>query len=60
MRPFLLLASLGALLALAACGAGGAPVRPTGSVGVGVGSDGAFGTGSLGVTDGTFSLGLSL
>jgi hypothetical protein len=56
MRPFLLLA----LLTLAACGAGGAPTRPTGSVGVGVGSDGAFGTGSLGVTNGTFSLGLSL
>ncbi len=58
MRLALLLASLGTLLA--ACGADGAPVRPTGSVGVGVGSDGAFGTAGLGVTGGTFSLGLSL
>jgi hypothetical protein len=60
MRLALLLASLGTLLALAACGADGTPVRPTGSVGVGVGSDGAFGTAGLGVTGGTFSLGLSL
>lgn len=56
MRPLVFLALLG----LAACGADGAPVRPTGSVGVGLGTEGAFGTGSLGVTDGTFSLGLSL
>jgi hypothetical protein len=47
-----------ALLALAACGAGGAPMRPTGAVGVGVGTGGAFTTGSVGLTDGTFSLGL--
>jgi hypothetical protein len=56
MRPILVLA----LLALAACGADGAPVRPTGSVGVGLGSEGVSSTVGVGVTDGTFSLGLSL
>ena len=49
-----------ALLALAACGADGAPVRPSASVGVGVGSDGVDLGSSFGVTDGTFSVGIGL
>ena len=52
--------SLLALLALAACGADGAPLRPSASVGVGVGSDGMDVGGSFGVTDGTVSLGIGL
>ena len=56
MRPLLVLA----LLALVGCGADGAPLRPTGSVGVGMGSEGAVAGGAVGVTDGIFSLGLSL
>lgn len=55
MRPLL----LAALLALAACGADGPPMRPTGSVGAGVGSAGAFTTGSVGLVGEAFSLGLS-
>ena len=50
MRPLILLA----LLTLTACGAGGAPVRPSASVA----PDGAAGT--LGVAQGGFSLGLAL
>lgn len=49
-----------ALLALAACGADGAPVRPSASVGVGVGSGGVDLGGSFGVTDGTLSVGIGL
>ena len=49
-----------AILTLAACGADGAPVRPSASVGVGVGSDGVDLGGSFGVTDGTFSVGIGL
>ncbi len=48
------------LLALAACGADGAPLRPTTSVGIGVGSDGVDVGGSFGVSDGTFSVGVGL
>ncbi len=49
-----------ALLAMAACGADGAPVRPSASVGVGVGSGGVDLGGSFGVTEGTFSVGIGL
>ncbi len=48
------------LLALAACGADGAPLRPSTSVGIGVGSGGVDLGGSFGVTDGTFSVGIGL
>lgn len=48
------------LLALAACGADGAPLRPQAGVGIGLGSDGVDVGGSFGVTDGTFSVGLGL
>ena len=54
MRPLLIVA----LLALAACGADGPPARPTASVGVGVGSGGAFTTGAVGLAGDRFSLGL--
>ena len=49
-----------ARLALAACGADGAPLRPSASVGVGVGSDGVDLGGSFGVTNGAVSLGVGL
>jgi hypothetical protein len=48
------------LLALAACGADGAPVRPSAGVGIGVGSGGVDVGGRFGVTDGTVSLGIGL
>jgi hypothetical protein len=48
------------LLALAACGADGPPLRPLASVGVGIGSDGVDVGGSFGATDGTVSLGIGL
>ena len=48
------------LLALAACGADGAPLRPSASVGVGVGSDGVDLGGTFGMTDGTVSVGIGL
>lgn len=53
------LACLG-LLALAACGADGAPLRPAGSAGLSVGTDGVDLGAALGVTDGTFSVGVGL
>ena len=49
------------LLALAACGADGDPLRPTTSIGLGVDSDGDVDLGGrFGITDGTFSLGVGL
>ena len=46
--------ALMALLTLAACGAGGAPIRPVASVAVGTG------TAVVGLTGQAFSLGLAL
>jgi hypothetical protein len=48
------------LLALAACGADGPPLRPSASVGLGVGSEGVDLGGSFGLTDGTVSVGIGL
>ena len=42
--------------ALAACGVDGEPVQPTMNVGVGVGSGGVHGWGSLGLHQGPVSL----
>lgn len=56
-----ILATLGLLALLAACGAEGAPFRPSTSLGIGVGSDGDVDVGGrFGVTNGTFSLGVGL
>jgi len=50
-----------ALLALlAGCGADDPPFRPTASAGVSVGTGGVSTGASLGATNGTFSVGLSL
>ena len=55
-----ILAILG-LIALAACGADGDPLRPSTSLGLAVDSDGDLDLGgSFGITDGTFSLGVGL
>jgi hypothetical protein len=45
---------------LAACGADGPPVRPTGTAGVSVGPNGVSTNASVGATNGTFSVGVSL
>ncbi len=44
--------SVGAILALAACGADGPPVRPTGSIGIGAGTGGATTDATFGATNG--------
>ena len=54
-----ILAVLG-LLALAACGADGPPMRPSASLGVGVGSEGVAFGGAFGASNGTVSVGLGL
>jgi predicted small lipoprotein YifL len=54
------IAALLGLLALAACGADGPPMRPSAGVGASVGSDGTDLDGPFGLTDGTFSVGLGL
>ena len=46
------------IVALAACGADGAPFTPNASVGVGVGSNGVTTGGSLGASNGTVSVGV--
>jgi hypothetical protein len=48
------------LALLAACGADGAPFRPTANAGVSIGTDGVTPNASIGATNGTFSMGLSL
>ncbi len=53
-----IVAALLGLLALAACGADGDPVRPTAAVEVGFGSDGADIGGVVGVSDGPVSVGI--
>ena len=45
---------------LAACGADGAPFRPTANAGVSIGTGGVSTNASVGATNGTFSMGLSL
>ena len=54
-----ILALLG-LLALAACGADGEPVRPTAAVGVSAGDHGIDTDARIGATEGRWSVGLSL
>ncbi|UWQ99822.1 hypothetical protein K3729_03215 [Rhodobacteraceae bacterium S2214] len=44
---------------LAGCGANGAPLRPSGSTSLSVGSGGVSVGNSLGLSNGTFSLGVS-
>lgn len=51
------IAGLG-ILALIGCGADGAPVRPTQSGSVSVGTNGVSAQTNLGLTNGTISLGL--
>ena len=46
------------LVMLAACGADGAPFRPTASGGVTIGTNGASVNSNVGLTNGTVSLGL--
>jgi len=53
------LALLG-FLALAACGADGPPLRPNGSVGLGVSDGGVSVGGAVGASNGTLSLGIGL
>ena len=57
MKP---LYALAVLVVLAACGADDPPFRPTGSVGVSVGSGGVTTGATVGATNGTVSVGLSL
>lgn len=45
---------------LVACGADGEPFRPTANAGVSLGTGGISTNASLGATNGTFSMGLSL
>ena len=52
--------ALAALMFVAACGANDPPFRPTGNVGVSIGSDGVRPSVGLGATNGTFNVGLSL
>jgi len=48
------------LAILAACGADDPPFRPTGGAGVTIGPNGVSTNASLGATNGTFNVGLSL
>ena len=48
------------LLALAACGADGPPMRPGASLGLGLGSEGVSFGGAFGASNGTVSVGLGL
>ena len=57
MKKFL---ALGALVFAVSCGAQSEPLRPTGSVGVSVGTGGVSTNASAGVQSGPFSLGVSL
>lgn len=45
---------------VAACGADGAPFRPTGNAGVTIGPNGVTPNVGVGATNGTFNVGLSL
>ncbi len=54
------LIAIAALTVVAACGADDPPFRPTGNVGVSVGTNGVNTSTSLGATNGTFSVGVSL
>ncbi|MBU2994183.1 hypothetical protein Q4555_07600 [Octadecabacter sp. 1_MG-2023] len=57
MRPvFVILTAV----TLAACGADGEPVRPTANAGVSIGPNGITPNASIGATNGTFNVGLSL
>lgn len=55
-----IVSALCALVIVAACGADDPPFRPTGNVGVSVGSNGVTPNVGLGATNGTFNVGLSL
>ncbi len=54
------IAALLGLLALAACGADGPPLRPNGSMGVGVSDGGVDFGGAFGVSNGTLAMGIGL
>jgi len=47
-------------LALAGCGADGAPFRPTGNVGLSLGADGVSTNASVGATNGFLTIGANL
>ena len=48
------------LLAVAACGAEGTPIRPSANIGLNIGPDGIATQASAALTSGIFSLGLNL
>ena len=54
------LIAIAALTCVAACGADDPPFRPTGNVGVSVGTNGVTPSASVGASNGTFDVGLSL
>jgi hypothetical protein len=54
------IAALLSLLALAACGADGPPMRPSAGVGMGVSDGGVSFGGGFGASNGTVSVGLGL
>ena len=53
------LAILG-IIALAGCGADGAPMRPSANLGLSVGSGGVSTSASVGATNGTVSVGVGI
>jgi len=55
-----IVAVLMSLAVLSACGADGAPIRPTGNAGVSIGPGGVNPSVGLGATNGTISVGLGL
>ena len=55
-----LLMVLGAVAALAACGADGEPIQPTASATVGVGTNGTYAGARVGVRQGPFTISYGL
>ncbi len=48
------------VLLLTACGADGPPFKPTGNIGLSVGSDGVTKSGSIGATNGNVTMSIGL
>jgi len=53
-------AALMAVLFLASCGVDGEPIKPSGSVGIGIGSDGISTSAKIGARKGNIGVGISL
>lgn len=49
---------IGIFVVLAACGAGGEPLRPTASTNLSIGTNGVSAGTNLGLSNGTFSVGI--